>query len=43
VEGVYVDPEEYEPQIGEALQAVATEVDRIINPPDGALTYPTRD
>jgi integrase len=33
VEGVYVDPEEYGPQIGEALQAVANEVKRIINPP----------
>ena len=30
VEGVYVDPEEYETQIGEALQAVSREVERIV-------------
>ena len=34
-EGVYVDPEEYAPQIGEALQAVANEVERIINLTEG--------
>jgi hypothetical protein len=33
VEGTYVDPEEYAPQIGEALLAVATEIERLINPP----------
>jgi adenylylsulfate kinase-like enzyme len=35
IQAVYDDPAEYEPLIDAALQSVANEVERIVNPPQG--------